>query len=410
MSTDLVKNRAPIVVACVTLMAAACSSSGADAVPPTTTRAPRPPVVDVVPELRASVGTSASLVVTASSPDGGPVTVRWHDLPPGAGSSVAGDVRWVPTDAGTWTATVTAADERGLETSATTTMVARYPARPTTTVAMGDSVASGHGRDRADYLGGDPCWRAEDLAYGTLVHESFGDDGQAAVLVACSGHGTSELWSTPVTADLADVGPEPRPQIEWAVLANPGVITLTVGGNDIDFGDPGDVVVDGVLDRQRWEPRLDELAAGLASVLDRLVLATDATIVLTTYYDPSAEVPQGVDGCREQCFKAVVQEALVDLNATIADAAAAHPGRVRVADLAERFAGHGAPNGLGPDGLRADGGGLLGDVIGDALGAVHPYCARGDTVGETWISRVDCVHPNDRGQREIARAVIDVLG
>ena len=87
-----------------------------------------------------------------------------------------------------------------LEAAAEVQLVARHPARPDTTVSMGDSVASGHGRDRADYLGGDVCWRAEDLAYGALVHQARGIDGGQSVLVACSGHGTSEVQTTPVGA------------------------------------------------------------------------------------------------------------------------------------------------------------------------------------------------------------------
>ncbi|MDH3707943.1 MAG: GDSL-type esterase/lipase family protein [Acidimicrobiia bacterium] len=367
-------------------------------------------MIEVASELPAQVGTPTRLTVTATSPDARPISVTWAGLPADAQASATGGVRWVPADAGTWTPAVTAVDDRGLAASASVRFLARYPARPGTTVAMGDSVAAGHGRDRADYLGGDRCWRAEDHAYGALVHDARSDGDGQSVLVACSGHGTAELRTTPVEADLADVDSGPRPQLDWAVLANPGLITLTVGGNDVDFGDPGGVVVDGSLDRDRLGARLDGLRVGLATALDRLVDATDATIAVTTYYDPSAAVPQGIDGCREACFKAVIEAGLGEVNRVITDVAGGYGERVRVVDLANRFAGHGAPNGVGPDGLRADGDGLLGDLVGDALGAIHPYCAKGDTVGDSWISRVDCVHPNDRGQQEIALAVADVLG
>ncbi len=64
---------------------------------------------------------------------------------------------------------------------------------------------------------------------------------------------------------------------------------------------------------------------------------------------------------------------------------------------------------MGPDGLREIGFGFLGDFLGVSTDGIHPYCARGDSGGGSWISSIDCVHPNGAGARAYADAVIAAL-
>jgi lysophospholipase L1-like esterase len=394
----------------------------------TTTTAPpnRAPELGAPAELRGAVGAPTVVAVTGTDPDGDPVavTISAAGVPglsftPGPGG---GALRWQPTEAGTWTVGVAADDGRGGRTERTLTLLGRYPANPGAIVAMGDSVASGHGLQLRDYLGGDSCWRAESDAYPArllrlLVEQGrWPRDGRVA-LVACSGVRTSDLLTRAVRGGLpgsAPAGTSSLPQVDWAVRGNPGLVTLTVGANDLGFSKPWELVRDGRLDVATLDARLARLRTDLRVVLDRLVAATDATVVVTTYYDPSATSPQGIDGCRTTCFSSVVTTALDRFNGAIGDvvaAVAAGPGgqRVRLADIRPAFVGHGAPNGLGPDGLREGGFGLFGTLVGPLTEGTHPYCARGSTTGEPWVNSVDCVHPDARGAGEIARVVAGVL-
>jgi hypothetical protein len=93
------------------------------------------------------------------------------------------------------------------------------------------------------------------------------------------------------------------------------------------------------------------------------------------------------------------------MNDTIAEVVAEFPERVELVDIHSIFVGHGAPNGLGPDGLRAGGFGLLGSLIGGLVSDVHPYCAHGETIGDPWVNSVDCVHPDGLGTRMLAETV-----
>lgn len=386
--------------------------------PPTTTAPPNAAPATLLPAmLRATVGEPLDAAVGASDPDGDPVSVSLGAGVPdlalaGAGGSAA--LAWTPATAGTWTVPVVLDDGRGGRTEQVVTLQARYEANPAVVVGMGDSVASGHGLQRRDYLGGDRCWRAEGETYPDRVLDRLEDSGRwpangRVALVACSGVRAADLLTRPVGGGLAGTAPagtSSLPQVEWAVRANPGLVTITVGANDIGFSQPWELVRDGALDAALLDTRLARLGADLRRVLDRLVAETDAVVVVTTYYDPSAASPQGIDGCRTACFRAVVESALDRFNATIAGAVAdtADP-RVRLADVRPAFVGHGAPNGLGPDGAREDDFGLLGAVVGPLTSGTHPYCARGDTTGEPWVNSLDCVHPDDRGTEEIARIV-----
>jgi hypothetical protein len=143
------------------------------------------------------------------------------------------------------------------------------------------------------------------------------------------------------------------------------------------------------------------------------VAATDATVVVTTYHDPTAARPHGIDGCEGACFASAAAEVVSALDAAIAGVASRFGDRVLVADVRPAFAGHGAGNGVGPDGMRAGdlpswvpaaAGGLV-----DGLSGVTPFCADGDAGGEPWVSSFDCVHPNGTGADAYADAVVAAL-
>jgi lysophospholipase L1-like esterase len=431
------RHRAPVaVVAALVVVLAACNpvpplpDVGAQA--PATSVPNRSPELQVPDEVRTLVGVASTTTLRAVDADGDPVVLQVEGVAPGLvvaahqelgggsgpdedGAGTATSVlSWQAPAPGTWSVTVVGDDGRGGQVRREVTLVARHPANPSTVVAMGDSVASGHGLDRFDYLGRDRCWRAEGSAYPDRALERlvaagrWPQDGRV-VLVACSGARAGDLLASPVgggPAAWAPPGTAALPQVDWAVRGNPGLVTVTVGANDLGFSSPWELIADGALDVAAVEARLGPLRAGLDEMLGRLLRETDAVVLVTGYYDPSSPHPQGVDGCRTSCFAAAASQALDRMNEVIAEAVAASGSpRARYVDLRAAFVGHGAPNGVGPDAARAGGLGILGAVIGPLASGTHPYCARGDTTGEPWINAVDCVHPDGRGHREIGALV-----
>jgi lysophospholipase L1-like esterase len=374
------------------LVAAAAGALGLSACADGATNQPPHVAADV--EYRLPVGRGGEMAVAATDPEGGDVTVDISGLPPGA-TQADGFVTWTPDDAGTWNATVTATDEAGATTTQAVRFESRYPARLEELIALGDSVASGQGLDRRDYLLLDPCWRAEDAAYGALVYDDLDWSG-GFDLVACSGAETSDLPG----------------QVEAAVAANPELITITIGANDLRFDHPDELLADdGAFDEEVASARLATAAGGLGDALDRLVSATDATVVVTTYHNPTASNPHGIDGCETTCFEAAAAEMVDRLAATITATAQRFPAdRVLVADVRAAFEGHGAGNGYGPDGIRAgDGAGPFNVVFDRTTARTTPYCAKGDSEGDPWVSGLDCVHPDADGARAYAAAVLAAL-
>lgn len=382
----------------------------------------RPPVVTVPGSVRAIAGEPVEVPVTATDPDGGPVAVTVRGLPPGAvHDPAAGVVRWtaaVP-DAGTWTLRVAATDPSGATATAAVDVLARAEPHPGALVALGDSVASGYGLQRRDYLAGDGCGRAGGETYADRVAGAWPSALGAAPtpwVVACSGATVDDLRddAVPGPEGLVGDGLGDRPQVDWAVAANPSVVTLTVGANDLRFFAPGELVgPGGAVDRARLGDRLTELGGDLDAVLGRLVAATDATVVVTTYHDPTAARPHGIDGCEGACFATAAAGIVDALDATIAEVASRFGERVLLADVRPAFDGHGAGNGIGPDGLRS--GDLpswvpaaAGRVVG-GLSGVTPFCADGHPSGEPWVSSFDCVHPNGSGADAYAAAVVAAL-
>lgn len=379
--------------------------------------------IAIAPTVVATVGGMATSVISARDSDGTVVSTWWSDLPDTA-TATGGVLTWRPTEAGTWTATVNAFDDRGATVSRPATLLARYPAHRDALIAMGDSIPSGHGLQETDYLGLDDCWRDAGEAYPRQVLDALVDvglierDAAELGLVACSGHDPDDLFETPVTGGLVGTAPDGEDeltQLEWAVRANARIVTVTIGANDTGFVGPEKLLLpDNTLDRDDVARRMRIVEADLTTILDRLVDATDSIVFVTTYYNPTASKPQGVEGCREECFREKAEEVVRALNDVIVDVGSDYGDRVVVVDLFDLFVGHGAPNGVGPDGLREGGFGFLGELIGGLVSDVHPYCARGDTVDDSWINSIDCVHPDARGTTEIAQAVtaaiLDRLG
>ncbi|MGH9027797.1 MAG: GDSL-type esterase/lipase family protein [Acidimicrobiia bacterium] len=352
------------------------------------------PHVAASSEFRLGVGNDGEMMVGASDPDGGDVTVAATGLPPGAVLGADG-IEWAPDDAGTWMTTLRATDEDGATTTHTVRFESRYPQALEQLVALGDSVASGQGLDREDYLLLDECWRAEDAAYAALVYDDLDWSG-GCDLVACSGAETSDMPG----------------QVEQAVAVNPELVTITIGANDLRFDHPEEMLTDeGVFDEAVASARLATLAGGLGDALTRLVSATDSTIVVTTYHNPAAGTPHGIDGCETTCFRAATDEMVDRLAATISGTARRFPDdRVLVADVSDAFDGHGAGNGYGPDGIRAgDGAGPFDFVFDHTTARTTPYCSKGDPDGDPWVSGLDCVHPDGDGSRAYADSILAVV-
>lgn len=381
---------------------------------PTEVEPNRSPRIVGPERIEALVGETRTAEIATIDPDGDRVSLRFGPLAPGL--SVTGPmVSFSPPAPGTWDLDVGATDAHGAEATRTVQLVARFRAQPLTIVALGDSVASGHGLDLVDYLGGDGCWRSAG-SYPYRVLDILRDQGTADRLVhaACSGHRTRDLGAAPVTDGAArtpqGTAPVRRTPADWAVLTNPGSILVTVGANDIGFNRPHDLLRDGILDTGTIDGYLATFEQDLDALVDQLVDQTDSTIVLTTYYNPTAETPNGVEGCTGDCFVTAAAQVVGRLNGTIVDVAARHPAtRVRIADPSAAFDTHRAPNGLGPDSIR-DGDGILGDILGGYTRGVHPYCSEPQTDHDSWINAVDCVHPNRAGAVAYASTIADVLG
>ncbi len=432
-----------LAVACV-LLAAGCTSSPPDAErsedalgdPPasidapatTTTLPPRPPEIRVTDRARAEIGQVFSDAIVVIDPNGDGVTVDVSGRTPEGFSLLTSPrglvtgFQWRPVDAGEWTIEVTAVDDGGLEASRSFTLVSRYPRDRDLLLAMGDSVAAGFGRDRSDFAGSDTCFRSERDAYGVQVADSLIEAGAfvadaETVVVACAGATAASLREVLVDAtdDEGEAVGVPKSQLDAAVEANPTIVTLTIGSTDVSLfdaqaltepganGDPAAARDSFLIDR-----RIESFEQGLRLALDRLVRSTDAHIVVTTWYDPTAAAPIGVEGCTGDCFSAVMASTVASVNEVIRDVAAAQPpGRVSVAGLdgdADRFE---ASNGFGPDALRDLG--PLQDLVGTFTGGSSATCAATGEPEVELLSTLDCAHPTTEGHNEIARIVTEVL-
>lgn len=433
--------RAMLIALAVGLSLAACSSSGdasaaeptPDTAPrsteaPTTTAANRPPQLRMVPSARSEIDVRYSDAIIASDPDGDEVVVRVGSGPLGfspivnSRGAVTG-FEWRPTEPGTWDVDVTATDVAGASSVTTLRLIGRAP-RPTSLVlAMGDSIAAGHGRDRSDFLGTDECFRSERDAYATLTTDALIEAGSladdAGVLVVACAETTVHALSTDVihaTNSSGDRLTEERTQMGWASSLNPTIITLTVGGESGGFFGVESLLIPEIEGRE--EVGLDEAALAqthrdlthdLTSVLAALLDTTDAHIVITTYYDPTAADPIGVEGCAAECFGAAMNLMVGGLNDAILGAVdLVSSQRVSVARLDGPGDVWEASNGVGPDFVR-DGLGPLQGLVDRFTGGSSGTCADDGDPPEDLVSALDCLHPNEAGHRAIADRVTDVL-
>lgn len=420
----------PVLVA-LAFVVLGCSVKNADrfdqaiVLDPTPTVTPTPtPVPDLPPTIsapnliQAVIGGEVAVDFVVSD-DNGDAVSGLENVPPGVVQVEGSTTRytWKPTQPGTWVAIIRAVDNVGQETTADVTFVSRYPTNPSFVVAMGDSVASGHGLDTSDYITGDDCFRSDKgypsrVVEGLIAEQWLPTDGRVAV-VACTGTTAEHLMTKEFTGGFAETAPsgtDKLTQVEWAVRANPALILITVGVNDVGFINPerffrADNVVNSVVVAEG----VYSLEQGLEAALNELIASTDAVIVVTEYYNPTAPNPQGFDGCRTECFRTATEGVVTEINSTLATVVAGYDQRrVRLVRLQDLFDGHGAPNGLGPDGLR-EAEGWIGDLTGNFLGGIQPFCAKGETQGEPWINNLDCVHPTETGAQQIADQIIAEL-
>lgn len=294
--------------------------------------------------------------------------------------------------------------------SATARRATAVPGHPNTLVALGDSVAAGMGLQWRDWITPDNCWRSGSDSYAGRFFSTWKKAAPKAVqssykfvLLGCKGETATSMGS----------------QVDKAIAADPGLITITIGANDLRFVYPERLFrSDGTVDRTVVDKNLTALRTSLGSVLGRLVDGTGARILVTTYHNPTAANPVGVPSCSGKCFSDAVTGVLAQLNTTIADTVRAFStDRVRLADVAKRFEGHGAPNGWGPDAWRQVGvpswipvPSSARKVLSDTQG-IQAYCASGHNIwiDKNWVNGIDCVHPNADGAKAYAATLSDVL-
>lgn len=428
-----------VIVAVISaLVLAGCASAGGDASPTrdqfdssttqpetTTTTEPvnRPPDLRVVETARAEIGQRLTEPVLSSDPDGDVVSVTVSDGPLGFAPVLNPRGRvtgfsWEPTEPGEWTVQVIASDSSGESVNAEILLQARNPRSRDLVLAMGDAIAVGFGRDRSDFLGTDECFRSEDVAYGLQAAEqltlvgALSEEGDA-FLVGCSGATTESLETEAMLATRADgsVVDEPqRSQIAWATELNPTIITLTIGAQDIGLYDPERVAA--LVETAPQDPEggaaLEAVEQQLASVLSTLLTTTDAHIALTTYFDPTATEPAGIDGCSGVCFSAAYSRWVDALNERIeASVLQAQAGRVSLVRLDGDNDVWEAGNPTGPDILRDLG--PLDGLVDRVTGGGAATCATSGTPDLDLVSGLDCVHPNGDGHGRITELVVDVL-
>jgi lysophospholipase L1-like esterase len=127
-------------------------------------------------------------------------------------------------------------------------------------------------------------------------------------------------------------------QLDDLAAARPRLVTLTVGAND--FIVPAIQCAAATVDNSpRTSCQISSLLKNgpafeknYRAILQRLLDETDATIAVTTYYNP---FPRG-----SRCAPSVADASVKLLNQTIGDIAAESPDRIVVVDLAPIFKGH----------------------------------------------------------------------
>ena len=341
--------------------------------------------------------------------------LEFESVPPGAFASNSGRVViWRPqAEALGRHEIVYRISTAGASEQRTVAVNVHHQRSPGLVMAMGDSIASGQGLELLDHLGLAERYRdAEpDGAWGRRVYDVLAARGEASsfAMVACGGARTYDLWEDPVSGGPADRSQTEISQLEWVVRSNPDLVLLTIGANDLKFDNPTAFFTNGVFDHDLAASRVASLQAGVEYLLESMVDQTEAKVVITTVHNPTSLTPHGVDGCRQRCFYDVTAEVVDMVRTAISNAAEPYADRVLVVDVADAMAGHGAPNGRGPDAFRA-GNGWLASRLPIPTKGVHPYCQQGHAEHDTWINAADCVHPNGEGHQAYADLVLAALG
>jgi lysophospholipase L1-like esterase len=150
--------------------------------------------------------------------------------------------------------TVSASPATGsnVQVSTASLSVSVSPPAPVTYVALGDSYAAGEGNPASgalpwvDHAGNptlpDGCDRSA-AAYPMIVDKWLATDASLPSMslqfLACSGATTENLWNSGATA-VGLKGPnyiEPQQLRDTGDLTNAKVVTITIGGDDLDFSD-----------------------------------------------------------------------------------------------------------------------------------------------------------------------------
>lgn len=245
--------------------------------------------------------------------------------------------------------------------------------RPDVIVALGDSFSSGEGAPPYDARP-EPCRRSAD-AWPRLLERR--PEVASVELLACAGAETDELTGPWESRDLGPQIPErPRPEVT--------VVLLTIGGNDIGFGD---IVATCVLltcspgpGSDTLDERLDALRTALVQDVHPALARAfpNARIVHVGYphLAPPPEVePRGCPWMSGDDQR--ISRGIVDALDEVIEEAAQQSGTARYADVADAFAD-------------------------------HELCTE-----EPWVNAVGlgpgAAHPNPDGQRALAAAVADAL-
>ena len=395
----------------------------------TTALPPAAPTVRSPPVARAEIGQVFSDAIVVIDPNGDDTEVTISGRAPEGFATVVNTrgrvtgFQWEPVRAGEWTIDVVATDPGGLSTAAPLTLIARSPKSLDMVLALGDSIAAGFGRDRSDFVGSDQCFRSENDAYAKSVHATLVEAGSLGpeselVIAACAGASAQTMRTRSVTPTNGngDIAGTAASQLEHATNLNPTIVTLTVGVVDVGLFDAAALTEPGAdndpiaaRDEFLVNNSLERFSTNLDLVLEQLVRTTDAHIIITTLYDPTASIPNGVDGCKGSCFAALMEGVVDDTNAVILESVAAQTdGRISVARLDGDADVWEAKNGLGPDALRDRLGPLQG-FVDNFTGGSSATCADEGGPDQDLISSLDCAHPNTAGHRAIADIVADTL-
>ncbi len=175
-------------------------------------------------------------------------------------------------------------------------------------VALGSSFAAGPGVP--EQLG--DCGRSSGN-YANLVADAL---ELSLIDVSCNGATTDNIRHTPQNGAA--------PQID-AVTADTGLVTVTIGGNDIRYtastfacaGTPADDNCTANLDQDAIDDAVSQLPAKLAATIDAIRdKAPQATVVLVTY---PRVFPVDAVSCEELQLSAQDTRYLADLGQTLED-------------------------------------------------------------------------------------------